>query len=1279
MKKILLFIITTLFWFQSQSQTILTEGFEGASFPPTGWAATNYGSGNNWGSSSTYYYSGTKSAYYPFHSTNPADAWLFTKALSLTAGTTYQITFWERVYSSTYTEKLKVTVGNGQTKSAQTTTLADYPDLKNTTFEQKTITYTPSTSGTYYFAFNCYSAANQWNLYVDDVEIKALASAPANDNCSGAVNVAVNTNNTCSLTTSGTSVNATQSQSGCTGTADDDVWYKFTATAASHTVKVTPGTMSDVVFQVFSGTCASLSSLVCRDGTSGSNPEEYTLTGLNIGNTYYMRVYSYFTTGQGTFDICINTPNTSCPEGLGSYVNITVPYSATGLTNCGKGNDLNSTNVSPICNSSFYYGGEDEVYIFTPTNSGEYTISFTSGSSWVGIMLYVGCPLSGNGASCVGYAQSSSGNQTITATLTSGTTYYLIVDSYPTPNCHPSYNLSILRNPCSSITTITCDELKTENFEGTGLWSSSACSSSTPGMEKIFSFTPTVTGAYELEVTYSASSSQWIDYQWKAASGGCNSSGWTCIDDISTAGTYPIGTLTAGTQYYILLDPEGTTFRTQSFKIKCLPTTNTFTGTGNWSDVARWSGGAPPACSENAKIGAGANCTVNTAATVADLTVEGTLSMSGNSLTVGCGSSGGSSTFRITGAGDFEISAGTLTINGRFDMDNSGSFAQSGGDIYVDPNTGTAGTSLPSGQDVIHMHGASGSLDLNGGTITIVDPPYSGTGKSFNYTSASGVGYSASGTHKVVLGGSSSTPGGTPFELKTNGTNSAFAFHDLTVSGGTAANRYGSTLSTNATVTVKNKMTIDANSKFVVGSTGILNIADELENSGILTTTGTLAAQSWDVNGNTALAAPGAVLMSGTGTYRNAESGNNANTVNFTNNATGGTSFTGLTDFHASGTLNLTLGIIDMNSGTFTLGTSVSNPGTLTGGSTASYIDGSFKRWVNAAAGSRLFPVGTAAKYYPANINYTSAPNGGTLTASFIEGDAGSAGLPLVDGTGSDPYANTLCLTGYWEVLAADGLSTGTYTGSFTGTGFPCVTNYQTVRLIKRADAGSDWALAGTYATGTGSNGTPTANRAGLTGFSQFGISQGQNAPLPVELTKFSGTARNKTNILSWETASELNSDHFVLQRSATTDSESFEALGTVKAAGQSLQTNTYQFTDEQPLPVSYYRLKAVDFDGSFEYSKIIVLKNNDVQNDHVSVYPIPAHHAVNFVIQSTQDNDVLISITDLNGKVVKQQKLTVEKGANNHEVNIDDLPAGMYQATITGTAINSNLRIIKH
>ena len=120
---------------------------------------------------------------------------------------------------------------------------------------------------------------------------------------------------------------------------------------------------------------------------------------------------------------------------------ITLPFSATGLTNCGSGNDYDAATSTP-CGSILYVSGEDQLYAFTPGASGTITIDLSSLSAYVGLFLYDGCPAGGN---CIGGAYSASGNQSFIASVTAGITYFLMVDSWAGigPGCHLSYDLSI--------------------------------------------------------------------------------------------------------------------------------------------------------------------------------------------------------------------------------------------------------------------------------------------------------------------------------------------------------------------------------------------------------------------------------------------------------------------------------------------------------------------------------------------------------------------------------------------------------------------------------------------------------------------------------------------------------------------------------------------------------------------------------------------------------------------------------------------------------------------
>lgn len=138
--------------------------------------------------------------------------------------------------------------------------------------------------------------------------------------------------------------------------------------------------------------------------------------------------------------------------------------------------------------------------------------------------------------------------------------------------CAPAFN------PCSSFTNISsCGTATTFTVSsGNGAYNppSTTCGFSTPGQERIFTFTPTVTGNYTIS---QPTSFGYIDWFYKPVSGGCNGTGWTCIDDITNANTGNANVniaLTAGVQYYIMADPESTTGGSVTFTINCPPTYN---------------------------------------------------------------------------------------------------------------------------------------------------------------------------------------------------------------------------------------------------------------------------------------------------------------------------------------------------------------------------------------------------------------------------------------------------------------------------------------------------------------------------------------------------------------------------------------------------------------------------------------------------------------------------------------------------------------------------------
>lgn len=98
---------------------------------------------------------------------------------------------------------------------------------------------------------------------------------------------------------------------------------------------------------------------------------------------------------------------------------------------------------------------------------------------------------------------------------------------------------------------------------------------------------------------------------------------------------------------------------------------------------------------------------------------------------------------------------------------------------------------------------------------------------------------------------------------------------------------------------------------------------------------------------------------------------------------------------------------------------------------------------------------------------------------------------------------------------------------------------------------------------------------------------------LPVELTKFTGTKYSEYNMLNWQTASEHNSSHFILERTNTGDFTEKDVINITTGAGNSTQLLDYNFVDtDAPATINYYRLTQVDYDGNFKQYGPIAIDN---------------------------------------------------------------------------------------
>jgi hypothetical protein len=194
----------------------------------------------------------------------------------------------------------------------------------------------------------------------------------------------------------------------------------------------------------------------------------------------------------------------------------------------------------------------------------------------------------------------------------------------------------------------------------------------------------------------------------------------------------------------------------------------------------------------------------------------------------------------------------------------------------------------------------------------------------------------------------------------------------------------------------------------------------------------------------------------------------------------------------------------------------------------------------------------------------------------------------------------------------------------------------------------------------------------GLTTFSEFGGAGGNNQPLPVELLSFSSTCIDNQSVLYWQTASEYNSSHFVLEKSI--DGISWHLVGQVSAAGNSNELINYTFIDQEKSN-GYYRLNQVDIDGKNEYFGPIEVS---CEQQSFKAHTLPNPSNTNFWIQITSDDEssAYYEIKDVKGNTVFKHQIAIQKGLNLYQVN-SSLPSGMYFIHIVSE--NEKSLILKH
>ncbi|MBY0478158.1 MAG: T9SS type A sorting domain-containing protein [Chitinophagaceae bacterium] len=363
-------------------------------------------------------------------------------------------------------------------------------------------------------------------------------------------------------------------------------------------------------------------------------------------------------------------------------------------------------------------------------------------------------------------------------------------------------------------------------------------------------------------------------------------------------------------------------------------------------------------------------------------------------------------------------------------------------------------------------------------------------------------------------------------------------------------------------------------------------------------------------------------------------------------------------------TLTLTTGKLSLDNYDITIGNSAS----ITGGSTNAYLiatgTGELKQQI-AASGSKIFPVGTSTAYTPVTVSLTAASitdvfHVRMLTAVYRNGTSGSV-------------LNSNAVNATWMVSeAVNGGSDATLTcqwpASLELTGF----DRQYSRLAHYTTSAWDYGFVNLNASGSNPY---SVSRSGFSSFSPFAVMMNM-AVLPVTSLEIFGKQNGNENLINWSTLSEAGTAYFSIE--ASMNGTDFTETGKVNAAGNSSNLRSYSFVHRNINNQSYsYRIKQVDENGSFVYSKVIRLTATALHP--AALFPNPVKHKTTISFSLKQTSLMTVMISNTQGQAVYKWKQLYSKGDHKTELDLSLLPAGSYTLQLKDdTGSVQSMRFIK-
>ncbi|HRH36875.1 MAG TPA: T9SS type A sorting domain-containing protein [Flavobacteriales bacterium] len=327
---------------------------------------------------------------------------------------------------------------------------------------------------------------------------------------------------------------------------------------------------------------------------------------------------------------------------------------------------------------------------------------------------------------------------------------------------------------------------------------------------------------------------------------------------------------------------------------------------------------------------------------------------------------------------------------------------------------------------------------------------------------------------------------------------------------------------------------------------------------------------------------------------------------------------------------------------------------------------GRFSWWMGTAGpGSYVVPFGNAASgsYLPVTMNITSPSTDPLFAIMFATYPTDPfatpnnrplpVGLPsLTSLAGTENAPNVV--DRFWPITTGETNSAPTATLTFTYRDSEWNTGTNTISEAQLQAQRWDGSLWSQPPMGTVNMATNSVTTSLTNNYDNVWALVQSSTPLPVELLAFDAVPDGDQVLCTWSTATELNCDRFIVQRSG--DGDTFTDIGEVTAAGNSQQMQEYAFVDPSPLHgLSYYRLRQLDLDGSGTWSPMVaVILDHD---NNLIAYPNPTHDQLTIV--GVPENTTHIDLHDATGRVVKQWRNTPKL------LGLGDVQRGMYTLVV--------------